>query len=120
MREYSPALILSDARGQYIPRDWAIEWAHAFGPDYYNGDAWTVAPEGRARWERWHNAVAYLRNGPEGDWYWEEWDYVLVSAVGRDAVEGYGPSPFAGWRLYQGGDVWVYDPDGLTPWEEVG
>lgn len=81
-------LWLNDARGIYIPRDFAKSFVdrakHVSG---VNDEQWAV-----------------LEN-PEHELYWEVWDEVLSSAVvtDNDGVK---------FTLYQEGDLWLI-PDGM-------
>lgn len=83
------ALLLSDARGQYIPRDFAELYADEFG----------VSAEDRA-----------ILADPENEWYWETWQSVEQNATATDIHGNV-------WRLHQSGDLWIYTgefPDALV------
>jgi hypothetical protein len=83
-------LILSDARGVYIPRDFVtdnfneIAWDHckAWGLTESNFDHWKECAE------------------PEHEHYWEAWDWVLSHAKFHDAETG------DVFTLWQDGDLW--------------
>lgn len=89
-----PELWLSDARGQYIPRD--------FAQSFKDRDA---AVSGVLD-ESW----AILEAGPEHEHYWETWDDVCNDAI----VTLDGDEYF----LHQDGDLWLI-PDGME-WSEKG
>jgi hypothetical protein len=79
-------LFLSDARGQYIPRDFAREIRRD-----------CVAGVDDAAWD-------VLEAGPEHDAYWDVWSDVESWAVvtDQDGRE---------FRLYQDGDLWLIPVD---------
>ena len=83
---YSLILILSDARGQYIPRD--------FVTDNWN----EIALDHCAAWNVKLSDAEILQN-PDHDLYWETWDDVLNYAEFK-AENG------DVYRLYQDGDLW--------------
>lgn len=68
-------LILSDARGQYIPRDFICDDANEIAREHCA--AWGLTNENRAQWE---DAA-----DPESEGYWEAWDWILNHAVYTDA-----------------------------------
>ena len=77
-------LLLSDARGIYIPRDFAQDFD-------FDADGWQgVSAEDRA-----------ILSDPENDWYWETWDKVLGNAYYIDEVSGWV------YHLHQDGDLWA-------------
>ena len=82
-------LWLSDARGRYIPRDFANSFADR---------AKTVSGVSDGDW-------ITLENGPDTEWYWEAWDNVCNSAIVTDenGVQ---------YRVHQDGDCWLV-PDGM-------
>lgn len=83
-----PILLLSDARGVYIPRDFANE---------VKSECMTgVEPDD----------LECLRAGPDHEWYWEAWDRVCRDAVITDA-DG------TRYTIYQDGDCWLL-PEGMT------
>ena len=89
-------LFLSDARGQYIPRDWAL----CVRRDCVEG----VSEED----------YAVLEAGPEHEFYWDTWTEVCGRASVTDPVTKRTGS------FVQNGDLWlVFDdeqvPDGF--WE---
>ncbi len=78
-------LLLSDSRGQYIPRD------------FYNDfifPAWGLDKEK-------FSALADL----EHEWYWEAWSELLSKAVWTDPDTGHK------WHLDQDGDLFMYRDD---------
>jgi hypothetical protein len=98
MTQKEPLLWLSDARGQYIPRDFAESFAdrakHVTGVDD----------------EQW----AILEHGPEGaldsedgpnERYWEVWAEVCDNAVITD-------DDGTKFHVHQDGDCWLI-PDGM-------
>lgn len=95
-----PILFLSDARGIYIPRD----FAKGIKRDYVAG----IAPD---TWK-------CLEAGPDHEWYWEAWAEVERDAIVTDPTTG------IRYRVYQDGDCWLL-PEGMTAtdsgeltWEE--
>ena len=82
-------LWLNDARGVYIPRDFAKSFV-----DRDKNVSGVTAEE----WTR-------LEAGPDEAWYWEVWDNVLDNAIvtDNDGVK---------YRLYQEGDLWLI-PEGM-------
>lgn len=79
-------LLLSDNRGRYIPRDFALAYT----------DGWTgVSDEDR---EALQDA--------DGESYWDTWNDVL------DHAEYI--TPEGTWRLYQDGDLWAINIDQMT------
>lgn len=83
-----PILILSDARGVYIPQNFAEEY------DTYHG-TWTgIRPED----------IAILLEGPDNELYWDAWTSIENNAE-------YTHTNGTQYRLYQDGDVWLI-PDG--------
>lgn len=81
-------LFLSDARGIYIPRDFAQSVAR-------DRVAHVVL-------EDW----AILEAGPEHEQYWDAWHDVLDFAVWTD---DHGDT----WRLHQDGDLWLVHTDAV-------
>ena len=92
-------LILSDARGVYIPRD--------FVTDNYN----EVAVDHCSAWGIKEEDVAILASGPDHEFYWETWDDVLDYA---HYVDEEGNKYF----LSQGGDLWALCYDRMTDEEK--
>lgn len=85
-------LLLSDARGIYIPRDFANE----VKPECLSG----VTEED----------IATLKAGPDHEWYWEAWQSVCDSARVTDPTTG------TVYTVYQDGDCWLI-PEGME-WDE--
>jgi hypothetical protein len=83
-----PLLWLSDARGIYIPRDFATSFldraAHVSGVSS----------------ENWQT----LEDGPDNEWYWDAWADVCDNAVvtDRNGVR---------FRVHQDGDCWLVPED---------
>lgn len=88
-----PLLWLSDARGIYLPQDFADSFADR--SQFVSG----VSDED---WE-------ILESGPDHEWYWEAWEDVLNSARVKD------DKGFL-YFVYQDGDCWLI-PDGME-WSE--
>lgn len=89
-----PMLWLSDARGRYIPRDFATSFADR---------AKHVAGVTDEQW-------AILEAGPSHDDYWEAWQEVCDSAIVTDE---HGTA----FRIHQDGDCWLI-PDGME-WSDT-
>lgn len=87
-------LFLSDARGIYIPKDFATGIKRQYVSGVSEED-WSV-----------------LEAGPDHEWYWETWDSVLNNAtVTDDAGIKY--------RVEQDGDCWLI-PEGMEWSDEEG
>ena len=80
-------LLLSDARGIYIPRDFAQDFN--FDEDGWQG----VSEEDRA--------VLADPHGDHGEDYWETWDRVLSNAHYTDKPSG------KVYHLHHDGDLWA-------------
>jgi hypothetical protein len=80
-REPAVILLLSDARGVYIPRDFANEIRREF-----------VSGVSAEDW-------AILEAGPDHESYWEAWDDVINNAVITLAGDEY--------RIHPDGDCWL-------------
>ena len=78
-------LFLSDARGVYIPRD----FAQSIKRECVTG----ISEED----------YAILESGPDHEWYWEAWDDVLNNAVVTDPKSG------TVYTVYQDGDCWLVE-----------
>jgi hypothetical protein len=90
-----PMLYLSDARGVYIPRDFAAGTRR----DCVTGisdDDWQI-----------------LSDGPDGEVYWDAWDAVCSDATVTDPDSG------TRYTLYQDGDLWLV-PEGMEFDEDRG
>ena len=85
-------LYLSDARGVYLPRDFA-------------DDTIRNCVEGVSN-EDWQT----LKDGPDGEWYWEAWISVCDNAVLTDPITN------VEYRVEQDGDCWLI-PVGME-WNE--
>lgn len=86
-------LWLSDARGRYIPRDFAAS---------FEDRNECVSGVSQEDW-------AVLDAGPDHEWYWEAWDAVCDNAIITDE---HGVK----YRIYQDGDCWLV-PDGME-WDD--
>lgn len=93
-------LILSDARGVYIPRD--------FVTDQYN----EIAVDHCARWNISIVDAEILAAGPESEFYWETWETVLNTARYID-VDG------AEFILFQDGDLFAFCFDKMLADEKI-
>jgi hypothetical protein len=87
-----PMLYLSDARGVYIPRDFATHTRR----DCIAG----VSQED----------LDILASGPDHEFYWDAWSDVESCATVTD------PVTHVVYRVYQDGDCWLI-PDGME-WSE--
>lgn len=82
-------LILSDARGIYIPRDFLCDDNNAIDEEHCA--RWGLTKENREQWEAAAN--------PDEEWYWEAWDWVLNNARYTDEAGNV-------YTLHQDGDLW--------------
>lgn len=87
MKNTSITLLLSDARGGYIPRD--------FVTSFDVGD-WNVSAENAA-----------ICENPEHEQYWDAWDEILGTAYYKDNNDNI-------FRLHQDGDLWAYCIEKMT------
>lgn len=85
-------LLLSDSRGVYIPRDFAM----------YFEDMDGVSAED----------MEILKAGPDAENYWDAWDCVLQNATATHNGNV--------WRLYQDGDLFAYCEALMTDEEYYG
>lgn len=86
-------LILSDARGIYIPRDFVCDDYNEIDVDHC--EAWGIKLED----------AAILQN-PDNDGYWDAWNNVLSYAEYNHNGDIY--------RLMQDGDLWAYCYEKMT------
>lgn len=84
-------LLLSDARGIYIPRDFCTSFDLTL-------PQWSGIKKGDAM---------ICTKGPDHEWYWEAWQAILDAAVYTDN-EG------NKYHLYQDGDLWLLDYERMT------
>ncbi len=82
-------LILSDARGMYIPRDFLTDYLGNIAEDHCT--AWGLTTD-NSDW--WQDAVS-----PCSEHYWDCWDWILDNAQ-------YTTPDGDIYRLYQEGDLW--------------
>jgi hypothetical protein len=88
-----PLLWLSDARGIYIPRDFASSFAdRSKAVQGVSEDDWAI-----------------LEAGPEHEWYWETWATVCDEATVTDE---HGTK----YSIHQDGDCWLI-PEGMA-WDD--
>ena len=95
-------LILSDARGVYIPRDFLTDNYNELAIEHCN--AWAL---NEANWDNWIDA-----SDPESEFYWDAWDWILNNAryVEQDTGKVL--------TLYQDGDLWGICYDYMTDEEK--
>lgn len=91
-------LILSDARGVYIPRDFVT-------------DNYKVAVDHCKAWNITQEDAEILASGPDHEFYWETWDTVLSNAQYTDE-EG------NKYVLSQDGDLWAFCYERMTEEEK--
>ena len=84
--------LLSDARGQYIPRDFV---------ECFNLADWGIDPES------W--AAQTCAEGPDNHDYWDAWEQILNNAEYKSGEYTVGEDKLTihTWRLYQDGDLWA-------------
>lgn len=87
-------LILSDARGIYIPRDFVIDECGEI--DYEHCKAWHIKTED-----------AEILKNPDHDAYWDTWNDILNYAYFTDDDGN-------DYRLHQDGDLWGLCHDRMT------
>ena len=92
-------LILSDARGVYIPRDFVTDNYNKIAEDHCK--AWGIEDED----------AEILASGPDHEFYWERWEDVLNHA---QYVDEEGNKYF----LSQDGDLWALCYDRMTDEEK--
>ena len=83
-------LFLSDARGIYIPQDFAQS---------IKRECVTGIPE---------EDYAILEAGPDHEWYWDVWSDVLGNAIVTDPQSG------TVYTVYQDGDCWLVERGALS------
>ena len=92
-KKIEPLLWLNDARGIYIPRDFANSFAdRAKHVQNVSDEDWTI-----------------LEAGPDHEWYWEAWVNVCDNAIVTD-------NDGVRFRVHQDGDCWLI-PEGME-WSE--
>lgn len=77
-------ILVGDSHGVYVPQVFA---------EQFDPVKWGM-PEDDADWLR-------CMAGPDAEWYWESWDYLMSRAVRKDADGNV-------WRLWQDGDLFAY------------
>lgn len=95
------SLILSDARGIYIPRDFLTNDYEEVDMEYCA--AWGLTEENM---EHWIDAT-----NPDSDNYWESWEWVINNAAWRE-------DDGSVFRLYQDGDLWALCFERMTDEEK--
>lgn len=100
-REAKMQLFLSDARGQYIPRDFALSIKRECleGVDPADLDYLARGPGGCL------DDDDSLADGEtvRGEWYWDTWQTVCDNAVVTDPLSG------VVYTVYQDGDCWLVE-----------
>jgi hypothetical protein len=92
-KKIEPMLWLSDARGIYIPRDFANSFAdRAKHVQNVSDEDWAI-----------------LEAGPDHEWYWEAWVNVCDNAIVTD-------NDGVRFRVHQDGNCWLI-PEGME-WSE--
>lgn len=94
-------LILSDARGIYIPRDFVTNDYNEIAHDHCA--AWGLTEANQAYWA---DAA-----DPDNEWYWEAWDWILNNAQFTDEDGNV-------YRLHQDGDLWGICAERMTDEEK--
>lgn len=94
-------LILSDARGIYIPRDFVTDNNNEIATDHCA--AWGLTDDNR---DQWADAA-----DPESEWYWEAWTWILDNAKFTDADGDV-------YILHQDGDLWGLCVERMTDEEK--
>lgn len=89
-------LMVSDSHGVYVPK----VFAQSFSPE-----KWQFR-DGDADWET-------CSMGPDTDWYWESWEWILQRAVHKDSEGNV-------WTLHQDGDLWAVCVELMTDEEYEG
>ena len=98
----SIVILFEDSRGIYIPKEFAESFEIGREKGKWNGIG---GDDG-------HNQVlADLREGPEGDNYWDAWQYVLDNAEYIDSEGNV-------YRLYQDGDLFAVCEELMTAEEK--
>ena len=91
MANSAVVILLSDARGIYIPRDFVQS----------------------SNMKEWHidERDADVCSDPENEWYWDSWESILNNAffIDKDGNK---------YRLWQDGDLWAYCYDLMTDTEQ--
>ena len=82
-------LILSDARGIYIPRDFLTDSDNEIDVDHCA--AWGLTSDNFQHW--------MLATEPDSEGYWDAWQWVLDNAKFTDDKGNV-------YRLHQDGDLW--------------
>lgn len=95
-------LILSDARGIYIPRDFLTDNYNEIAEAHCS--AWHLTEENK---DHWLDAI-----NPDSDWYWEAWEWVLDNAYFIEEKTG------KKYTLYQDGNLWGICYDAMTDEEK--
>ena len=94
-------LILSDARGFYIPRDFLTDNYNEI--DEKHCKAWGLTDQNK---EQWMDCA-----DPENEWYWDAWDWILNNAKFVDENGNV-------YRLWQDGNLWGYCYELMTAEEK--
>lgn len=94
-------LILSDARGIYIPRDFVCDENNEIAVEHCA--AWGLTEANKTHWEDAAN--------PESEYYWDAWQWILDHASYKDEQGNI-------YRLNQDGDLWALCYERMTDEEK--
>lgn len=97
-------LVLSSARGRYIPRDFVTGSNGPEEIDTEHCQNWGLTDANR---EQWKDAL-----NPEHEWYWEAWGWILNNAKFTDTDGNE-------YLLRQDGDLWAYCAERMTDEEKA-
>jgi len=87
-------LLISDAAGVYIPKEWCEACADYPGWSGFDKDD-----------------VETCLAGPDEEWYWEAWDNISQNAEFTNPKDG------SKWMLWQDGDLWAVRSDIDIDWD---
>lgn len=94
-------LILSDARGIYIPRDFVCDDNNEIATGHCA--AWGLTDANKEQWSAAAN--------PDDERYWEAWDWILNNAQYKDEDGNV-------YTLHQDGDLWGLCVERMTDEEK--
>ena len=100
------SLLLLDARGIYIPRDFVTGCAIECKEEDRQ-----AAIDGKA-WQGINAADVISCMNPEDEYYWEAWDSILSNVYWIDENGNR-------WQLHQDGDLWAYCEELMTDEEKA-
>ena len=97
-KEPAIILLLSEERGVYIPRDFAV-------------DCYGIGENKNAKWHGVNeDDLKVLAEGPKHEDYWDIWSSVERDAYYEDADRR--------WTLLLNGDLWALCPEAMTEMEK--